>query len=393
MPWLAYLPAMAQRRRRAGLRGRRDGTQWGPSAPLNDPTPGSPTGPVRALPRRRVWPWVVLALLLVIAVPVGYFGYSVVSTLFTISPGANPGPIGGVGGPQAEAPPGTTYVLVMGSDERRDRDGKPIPGEAPHSDTMILFALDSDKKQARMLSVPRDLLVTIPGYGPDHRINEAYTLGENNHLAGGGPALAVKTMEQLTGLHIPYYAVTTFDGFRQTVDALGGVYVDVDRPLTDHDYPGQGNDFMPIYIPAGRQVFNGERALEYVRSRHDDPLSDFGRNQRQQKFVNAVSKKMLQPERLTQFNQFMDIVKANVRTNLSPAQILGLGNAMVSVGKGHVQGYAVGPGYVHDPSGSQRASLGAVLVPDKAAVTRLVKAFVDGTPAPDVGNPTPAAQS
>ena len=100
---------------------------------------------------------------------------------------------------------------------------------------------------------------------------------------------------------------------------------------------------------------------------------------------------MLQPERLTQFNQFMDIVKANVRTNLSPAQTLGLANAMVSVGKGHIQGYAVGPGYVHEPSASQRASLGAVLVPDKAAVARLVKAFIDGTPAPDVGTPSPGA--
>ena len=124
---------------------------------------------------------------------------------------------------------------------------------------MILVAIDATHKQARMLSVPRDLLVTIPGYGPNHRINEAYTIGENNHLAGGGPALAVKTMEQLTGIHIPYYAVTTFDGFRQTVDALGGVYVDVERPLTDHDYPGQGNDFMPIYVPAGRQALDGER--------------------------------------------------------------------------------------------------------------------------------------
>jgi LCP family protein required for cell wall assembly len=231
--------------------------------------------------------------------------------------------------------------------------------------------------------VPRDLLVTIPGFGPNHRINEAYTLGESRKLPGGGPELAVKTMEELTGIHIPYYAVTTFEGFRQVVDAVGGVYIDVERPLTDHDYPGQGTDFMPIYIPAGRQAMDGERALEYVRSRHDDPLSDFGRNQRQQRLVNALSHKMLQPERLSQFNQFMDIAKANVRTNLSPAQVLGMAKAMVTLGKGNIQGYAVGPGYVHEPTAAQAASLGAVLVPDKAAVSQLVKAFVAGTPAPE----------
>jgi LCP family protein required for cell wall assembly len=332
---------------------------------------------------------VVLVVLLVLMLPVGYFGYGLVSTLFAISPGGSAGPIEALQGQQGgEAPQGTTYVLVMGSDERRDKNGNTIPGEVPHSDTMILVAVDATHKQARVLSVPRDLLVTIPGYGPNHRINEAYTLGESDKLPGGGPALAVKTMEQLTGIHIPYYAVTTFDGFRQTVDAVGGVYINVERPISDHDYPGQGADFMPVYVPAGWQQLDGERGLEYVRSRHDDPLSDFGRNQRQQRFIEALSHKVLQPERISQFNQFMDIIKANVRTNLSPAQILGMGNAMISVGKGHIQGYAVGPGYVQPPSAAQFAAYGAVLVPDNAAIAKLVKAFQDGSTPPGV-TPTP----
>jgi LCP family protein required for cell wall assembly len=331
---------------------------------------------------------VVLFLLILLALPLGYYGYGLASTLFTVSDTSN-GPIAAVNQGDSEAPKGTTYVLLMGSDERRDSHGQALPGETPHSDTMMLIAIDTDSKKARTLSVPRDLLVTIPGFGPNHRVNEAYTLGETQKLPGGGPALAVKTMEELTGIHIPYYAVTTFEGFRQVVDAVGGVYIDVDRPLTDHDYPGQGSDYMPIYIPAGRQAMDGEKALEYVRSRHDDPLSDFGRNQRQQKLINALSRKMLQPERAGQFNQFMDIAKANVRTNLSPAQILGLGQTMVSLGKGNIQGYAVGPGYVHEPTAAQAATLGAVLVPDRAAVAKLVQAFKAGTPAPE--SPAPGA--
>jgi LCP family protein required for cell wall assembly len=374
---------MAQRRRRAGLKARRGTASWGPGAPPANSvnfaaaTPGGP-------PRRR-WPWILLAVLLVLMVPVGYFGFNIVSTLFTISPGGN-GPIAALDPGQFDAPAGTTYVLAMGSDERRDKNGNVAGGDVPHSDTMILVAVDTTNKKARMLSVPRDLLVSIPGYGSNHRINEAYTIGETQHVSGGGPALAVRTMEQLTGIHIPYYAVTTFDGFRQTVDAVGGVQIDVERPITDHQYPGQTTDYMPVYVPAGPQLLDGERALEYVRSRHDDPLSDFGRNQRQQRFIDALARKMLQPERVTQFNQFMDIVKSSVRTNLSPAQILGMGRTMISVGKGHVQGYAVGPGYVHDPTPGLAAVLGAVLVPDKTAMQQLFKAFEDGTPPP---NPSP----
>jgi polyisoprenyl-teichoic acid--peptidoglycan teichoic acid transferase len=337
---------------------------------------------------------VVLAVLLVLAVPVGYFGFNVASTLCAISSSCGAGGGGGGAIPNnagGVSVSGTIFVLLMGSDERRDQNGKITNGDVPHSDTMILLAVDTDNKRARMLSVPRDLLVTIPGYGPNHRINEAYTLGETKHLAGGGPVLAVKTMEQLTGITVPYYAVTTFDGFRQTVNAVGGVYLNVDRPISDHDYPGESTDYMPVYVPAGPQVLDGEKALEYARSRHDDPLSDFGRNQRQQKLLNALSHKLLKPERISQFSQFLEILKKSVRTNLSPGQILSVGQAMISLGKGHLQTYAVGPELVRQPSPGQYANLGAVLIPDKAGVAALVAAFQRGDPPPNQASPGPSA--
>ena len=385
---------MAQRRRRSGIYsgGRRGNQGWGPQASA---PPGPPSGPrFRQPPKRRRWPWVLLVILLLLAIPVGFFGYNIASTLCTISANCSGG--GGTAGAipnnnSGVTVSGTIFVLLMGSDERRDAKGNVIPGDVPHSDTMILVAADTDHKQARMLSVPRDLVATIPGYGPFHRINEAYTIGETNHLAGGGPALAVKTMEQLTGINIPYYAVTTFDGFRETVNAVGGVNINVDRPITDHDYPGQGADYMPVYVPAGPQLLDGEKALEFVRSRHDDPLSDFGRNQRQQKFISAVSRKLLQPQRLTQFSTFMDIVKRNVRTNLSPGQLLAMGQSMASLSKSKIQAYAVGPEYVSAPTSGQYAALGAVLVPNKAAIAKLVSAFTRGDPPPNQGTPTPAS--
>jgi LCP family protein required for cell wall assembly len=330
---------------------------------------------------------VLLGVLVLALLPVGYVGFGLASTLFAIS---HPGDDAGSGLPQGSGDlHGTNYVLLLGSDERHDNNGNIVAGEVPHSDTMILLAVDMDHKAARMLSVPRDLLVTIPGFGSGHRINEAYTLGETRHMPGGGPALAVRTMSELTGISIPYYAVTTFDGFRQTVDAVGGVTIDVARPISDHDYPGEHNEYKPVYIPAGLQLMSGEPALEYVRSRHDDPLGDLGRNQRQQLFLNALSHKLLKPERLAQFNQFMDIAKRNIRTNLSPGQILSVANNMVGAGKGAATGYAVDYNYVRDPTPAEATAYGAVLIPNKAAIARLVRAFTDGTPPPST-SPTPS---
>jgi anionic cell wall polymer biosynthesis LytR-Cps2A-Psr (LCP) family protein len=182
--------------------------------------------------------------------------------------------------------------------------------------------------------------------------------------------------------------VTTFDGFRQAVDAVDGVVIDVARPITDHDYPNEGEGFMPVYIPAGRQLMHGEQALEYVRSRHDDPIGDFGRNQRQQAFLKAMMAKLLQPQRIGQFNQFLDIAKASLRTNLSPDQIISLGTSLLA-GAGHVQGYAVGPNYTRDPTTSEFAAYVAVLIPNRTAIARLVKTFVDGTPPPAEPTPSP----
>jgi LCP family protein required for cell wall assembly len=356
------------------------------------PPPALPEGGEVPGRRHRRWPWILLAVLLVALLPVGYYGYRVAGTLTTISrsgtdPNAGPDQVPNLG----VAPRGTVTVLLMGSDERHDASGNIVSGDVAHADTMILAAIDTDKKSVRMLSVPRDLLVTIPGYGPGHRINEAYTLGEAKHLQGGGPGLAVRTMEQLVGIKIPYYAVVTFDGFRQGVDAVGGVTIDVERPITDHDYPGDHYEYIPVYVPAGRQLMNGQAGLQYVRSRHDDPLGDFGRNQRQQHFLNALSARVLKPARIAQFGQFLDIIKSNLRTNLSPAEMLGLGNAMVTGGKPRLQSYAVGPNFVRSPTPREAALYGAVLIPNQKAVNSLVQAFLRGDPPPGGATPSPSA--
>ena len=372
---------MAERRRRAGLKaGRGRGSSgWGPSF---GSAAGGPPGPIRPTrlgappPRRGRLPWILLVVALIALVPIGYVMYQLGSTLLTVTAPSTNASAGPIGGGTADVH-GTVFILLMGSDERHDASGKTIPGQVPHSDTMILVAVDTDNKTARMLSVPRDLLVTIPGYGPDHRVNEAYTLGETQHVAGGGPVLAVKTIQQLTGIQVPYYAVTTFDGFRQTVDAVGGVPINVARPINDHTYPGEHDDYMPIYVPAGLQLMNGERSLEFVRSRHDDPLSDLGRNVRQQQLLNALSRKLLVPGRITQFDQFLAIARQNLRTNLAAAQILGLAQSMIGGGRPQVTQYALDYRYASDYNLG-----GAAVLKIRPAAQELFRDFANGTPPP-----------
>jgi LCP family protein required for cell wall assembly len=114
-------------------------------------------------------------------------------------------------------------LLFIGLDERDLVEGQENQG-APRSDTMILFTIDPQTKTAGMLSIPRDMWVNIPGFGYS-RINTAYSLGEGNKLPGGGPALAMATVEQFLGVPIQYYGQINFRSFEEAIDAMGGLYL------------------------------------------------------------------------------------------------------------------------------------------------------------------------
>ena len=128
------------------------------------------------------------------------------------------------------------------------------------------------------MSLPRDLKVEIPGHGTD-KLNVAYTLG--------GPKLSIKTVKQLTGLAINHYVDVSFHGFAEGVNALGCVYVDIDRRyFNDNSGLGYGQNFAVINVKPGYQKMCGQRALEYVRYRHTD--NDIVRGARQQDFLRQV---------------------------------------------------------------------------------------------------------
>ena len=195
-------------------------------------------------------------------------------------------------------------ILVIG-DDRRKLDVK--QGNSTRSDTMILVRLDPKKGATAMMSLPRDLLVDIPGYGRD-KLNAAFALGEDQ--------LTLRTIRGLLDIPIHHYVRVTFWGFREAVDRLGCVYVDVDRKYFNDNNPpnGGGGPYAVIDVPAGYQKLCGRRALDYVRYRHLD--NDLVRAARQQSFLGEAKGQIGVGGVFSDRSQLLRIFARSVRTDI-----------------------------------------------------------------------------
>lgn len=163
-------------------------------------------------------------------------------------------------------------ILLLGSDRRPKGATDGGAGTGARSDTIILARLDPDRKATALMSLPRDLRVQIPGRGTA-KINEAYELG--------GPALTLKTVKNLTQLPINHVINVDFKGFESAVNAIGCIYVDIDRR-----YFNDTAEYAYINVPSGYQRLCGQQALEYARFRHED--TDLVRGVRQQEVIRAT---------------------------------------------------------------------------------------------------------
>ncbi len=211
-------------------------------------------------------------------------------------------------------------VLLMGIDQREGEDGP------WRTDTMLVLTLDPVTMTGGMLSIPRDLWVPIPGY-EEGRINTAHYLGEIDDYPGGGPALAVKTVQYNLGVTIHHYARVNFTAFEEIVDMIGGVDIYVEEEINDPAYPDENYGYDPLYIPAGEQHFDGEMALKYARTRHSGG-GDFDRAKRQQQVLMAIFKKVTRLDMLPQLaSKAPDLwrtLQDSIATNLSLEQIIAL---------------------------------------------------------------------
>jgi LCP family protein required for cell wall assembly len=204
-------------------------------------------------------------------------------------------------------------VLVMGSDARPDEIRR---GEVGRTDTLLLLVADRATPKLSMVGVPRDLWVPIAGYGQE-RINAAYELG-------GGQA-AKQTVANVLGQRVDRYLVVGLQGVRDIVDAVGGVDITVPQAIHDDAYPTDDYGTITIDIPAGRQHMDGETALRYARTRHQD--SDFGRIGRQQQVLGAVRYALLNPLNWTRLSAVIVATQASIKTDLNPLDLVAVGAA------------------------------------------------------------------
>jgi len=250
-------------------------------------------------------------------------------------------------------------VLLLGVDKRDGEVGSP-----ENTDTLIVLSLDPLNRTASMLSIPRDTLVTIPGHGPD-KINAAY--------AYGGPELAERSVEQVLGIRLNSYALVDFNAFVRIVDSLGGVLIDVKRPIRDEAYPTADFGVRRLNIVAGPQLMHGDVALEYARSRHDS--NDFSRSRRQQQVLAAIRARLAQDGMLARVPTLMGDVGTLVETNFDPGNILPLAGLGGGIDSNAIRSEVLLPCGGDSPRcelREQNDSGGYYLIPEPAKVRDLV---------------------
>lgn len=202
-------------------------------------------------------------------------------------------------------------VLLLGIDARQ--------GETmSRSDSIIMASIDPKTKQIALLSIPRDTRVNIPGHGWD-KINSASVYG--------GPELTMRVVSDLVGVQLKYYVLTNFSGFKDIVDTLGGVTIDVEQNMYHEDETDLANE---IYLRKGLQRLDGDKALQYVRYR-DYVQGDIDRTKHQQVFLMALAKEILQPSTITKLPKLIPEINKCVKTNLGTSDMVKMASTLNSI--------------------------------------------------------------
>lgn len=255
----------------------------------------------------------------------------------TLAPERKPTPV-------APSPGGPITVLLLGIDRR--------PGETDpsRSDTNIIVRIDPEQHRIAMLSLPRDLIVEIPGVGYA-RINAAHSYGDYYQMPGGGVELARQTVSNLLGTPIDYVVRVDFEGFIGAVDSIGGIDINVEKELYDPLYPTMDYGYTTVHFLPGVQHLDGATALQYARVRHMD--DNFQRNQRQQQVILAVIERLRQQNPLEQLQSAAALttaLRSYIQTDLPEERMVSLAWAFRNYGAANVERYAldgtmVGEGY------------------------------------------------
>ena len=235
----------------------------------------------------------------------------------------------------------TVNFLLIGSDRRS--------GTSFRTDTMVIVIVRPNEGQVSLISIPRDLWVSIPDWG-NNRINTAYQHGISVGYPGGGPGLLRDTIRYNLGIRIDHTAMVDFDGFRQIVDTLGGVDVPVscsytDWRLIDPSYNPEIEANWHLYTTGpGLIHMDGDLALWYARSRQRS--SDFDRGRRQQEVLRALFTQALKTDTLSRIPELYNNFRSTVETDLGLGDVLQLAVYGPKMTNADIRSYYIRPPYV-----------------------------------------------
>jgi LCP family protein required for cell wall assembly len=260
-------------------------------------------------------------------------------------------------------------ILALGLDCRPED-----PEDSCRTDSMFVLTIDPVSRSAGVLSLPRDLWVTIPvGRHVSDRINTTFVYASIYHTAGGGPALAKETVSQLLGIPIHFVVWVNFEGFVRAIDSMGGLTIDIPRPLKDNEYPVDADYSMQrIYFAPGLQHLSGAQVLQYARSRHQD--SDIYRAGRQQQVLVALREQALKLNVLSQLPSMLAEFQGVFQSDLNVPQIIALAEVGSKIDSSAFTLRTV-------PGTAFITADGAdVLLPDKSAIARVVREVITAVP-------------
>jgi LCP family protein required for cell wall assembly len=209
---------------------------------------------------------------------------------------------------------------------------------------MILLTMDPLNKTAAIVSIPRDIWVSVPGFDYE-KINTAYYLGELYNLPGGGAGLAAQTVEEFLGIHVDYYAQIDFQAFIDFIDDIQGVKLYIEEPIV-LDRMGKWNT---VTIDPGWITLPGDYALAYARTRKTEG-GDFDRASRQQELIMAVRDRILEfnmlPNLVASAPKIYEDLSAGINTNMSLNQVIQLAWSAMDIDRDKISQVIISNEYV-----------------------------------------------
>ena len=261
-------------------------------------------------------------------------------------------------------------IALLGVDSRETDYARPT-----RTDSIILMTLNFKTRTAALLSFPRDLYVPLPNLkdvGIDQsRLNTAFLYGEVYGVPGGGPAEFKDTIALNFAIGVDRYVMVNFGAFESAVDALGGIEIDVPEAIHDPEFPTEDGGTTLFEVPAGLQHMDGQTALRYARTRHQD--DDYHRIQRQQLVLLAIGDSLFSPAVIPQIPALLQTMGNLARTDLAPEEIAALACLGPQIDRSTVTALAIDGTMVipwTTPSG------GRVSIPNRKAIAPVVQQFL-----------------